>query len=156
MRELQRHEQVSRRDDDDLPLVGILQDGRVGAQRRSVAAFVGQEHQHVADTALDETVIVLHRELIHMAAHRCNVLPKQGFPLLLVVAPRSLEIGCERHFRVNHYSLTVREVDHSVRTEDVPLPVAISFLQRVLLALDETAVLKRLVQYHFAPVSLCL
>ena len=59
MYQLKCHEQVRRREHDDVLLIGILQQRGVGLQGCRIAALVGDEHEHVADAVGHQLLVVL-------------------------------------------------------------------------------------------------
>ena len=59
MYQLKCHEQVRRREHDDVLLIGILQQRGVGLQGCRIATLVGNEHQDVADAVGHQLLVVL-------------------------------------------------------------------------------------------------
>ena len=103
------------------------------ADGSNVSCFVGNEEKDIADRARHEFIIALGREFGDVLAHRLEVLLHKARLLDLILRIDVVDIGGERHFRVDDQFALVGEMHNDVGAIIVALLVFHVYLRVVFL-----------------------
>ena len=124
----QRNQRRRARGHDPL-LDAELDQGRILLERGAEEHLARQEHHHEIGTGLHVRRIAFRRELRQVCSHLLRVVGKQALARRFVGRLECLEVGVERHFRIDHDVLPAGQADDDVGAQS-PLVIA---NERVLL-----------------------
>ena len=156
VRQLQGHQKIAGRDDDDVFLIGVSTQVRLLSHGGDVARLVGNEHQDKTDSVIHQLAVVLLCQFIDVASYALHMLAQQAVALCVVLGSHGIGVCRQRDFGVDHHAPTFWEANDDVGAETSALAVFGLLLYKVLLVLAQSAILQKGSQDHLTPVALLL
>ena len=154
--ELESHQQVARRDDDDLLLISIATQLRLLLHGGDVTGLVRDEHQHKTDGIIHQLAVVFLCQFVDVLANAQGVCFHQSVSVGIIVSCQGIGVSREGNLGVDHHASALRESDDDIRTEVLAILILGVLLDEELLILAQTTVFENRLQDHLSPVALQL